>query len=248
MTQVKNRRQRNSHFTFKRFHIDQTDCAMKVSSDACLLGAFVPLGEARYILDIGTGTGLLALMVAQRAAPGVHIDAVEISPAAAAKAYENVAASPFADAVHVHQGPIQQHEPSHGQRYELILANPPFYQNSLRGHEAARNLAWHAGPDGLDFTGLIDAVVRLMVDTGLFWVLLPMAQHAEFTQLAAGRGLHERERLSICHKPGDAVNRVISAFSRCSGPLLSRIFMRCDQDGCPSSEARTLFADYMLHY
>ena len=101
------RRQRNSFFTFKKFHIEQKDCAMKVSSDGCLFGAVIDVESAVRVLDIGTGSGLLALMVAQRAASFCQIDAVEICSRAAYTAQQNVAGSPFASMIRIFSSPIQ---------------------------------------------------------------------------------------------------------------------------------------------
>jgi len=115
------KRQRSDQFTFKRFQIDQTDCAMRISSDATIFGAYIAVENAKTILDIGTGTGLLALMVAQRAHPEARIDAVEISPVAFARAKENAAASPFADMINPINQSIQEFALQSHKRYELFF-------------------------------------------------------------------------------------------------------------------------------
>jgi tRNA1Val (adenine37-N6)-methyltransferase len=249
MTRTNQRRQRNTHFTFKQFRIDQRDCAMKVSSDGCLFGAWINPNGARRVLDIGTGSGLLALMLAQRAAPETRIDAVEISPQAARMARQNVAGSPFATMIHVYEEPIQQFQPEDAQRYDLIVANPPFFLDALLGKNKARNLARHALEDGLDFIAMLQAVMRLLADDGTFWLLLPPIELQKFSDLASTYGLHELQRVAVSHKPGDPINRLISAFSRSIGPLQTIKLVRCGDDGkTPSPEAHALLVDYMLYY
>jgi tRNA1Val (adenine37-N6)-methyltransferase len=131
----------NSYFDFKQFRIEQGNCGMKVSTDACIQGAWTPVPHgACRILDAGAGTGLLSLMLAQRA-PEVMIDALEIDEAAAIQAGENISASAFADRIHIHHQDVRSFQPE--DQYDLIICNPPFFINSLNSPEAARNLARH---------------------------------------------------------------------------------------------------------
>lgn len=175
-------------FRFKQFTIRQDRTAMKVCTDACVLGAWAQVESETHLLDIGTGTGLLALMAAQRN-PTAQIDAVELDEAAAGQAAENVAASPFADRITVHQTAIQQFCPSPSAvspfplLYDHILTNPPFYVNSLRSPDKAINRALHT--DELPFADLLKAVRRLLAPTGTCWVLLPPPEMAVLSELAA---------------------------------------------------------------
>jgi tRNA1Val (adenine37-N6)-methyltransferase len=140
----------NDYFQFKQFRIDQSDCAQKVSTDACLLGATVDLTNATHILDLGTGTGLLALMAAQRA-PNAKIEAIEIDLAAAAQAATNVAASPWADRIWVHALSLASYAASLPPSFSHIICNPPFFRRSLAPPDVARATARHAGEDSLTF-------------------------------------------------------------------------------------------------
>src|SRR5262245_25570320 len=121
----------NTFFQFKQFRIEQDKCAMKVSTDACIQGAWTPIEEnVRNVLDIGTGTGLLSLMLAQRK-PGIRIEAIEIEEQAYKQAAENVAYSPWAEQIHVIPGDVRND--SLNRKFDLIVCNPPFFQNSLLG-------------------------------------------------------------------------------------------------------------------
>lgn len=230
---------------------------MKVSSDACLFGAYVPVAAAQRILDIGAGTGLLALMVAQRASPMARIDAIEIDPKAAQTAERNVAASPFANQIRVICGAIQEYRtekqgrgepPEALEGYDFIISNPPFYQNSLRSPVFHRNLAWHADPEGLDFKSLLKAVDALLSPEGVFWVLLPAAQAPLLIHLAhAEYRLFEQERLEIRQRPDREPYRIVSCLSRRPIPCRREVLIRCEEDGSVSGQERQLMGDYMLH-
>jgi tRNA1Val (adenine37-N6)-methyltransferase len=222
---------------------------MKVSSDSCLLGAYVPVDSARRILDIGTGTGVLALMTAQRSAPGTIIDGVEICSKAAETARRNVAASPFAHMVRIFEGRIQTFVPEGGIAYDLILSNPPFFQKALPNQHLARTIARHAREEGMDFTDLVASACRLLAADGQLWLLLPPPEMETFVRLAEESHLFEWERLTVQHKPSDPPNRIISSFGRFQKPLKKKALVRCLEDGTsPSPEVRTILRDYMLFY
>ncbi|AZU49731.1 tRNA (adenine-N6)-methyltransferase [Aeromonas hydrophila] len=132
---------RNSGFTFKQFHVAHDRCAMKVGTDGILLGAWAPVTNARRILDIGSGSGLIALMLAQRSPAGCRIDAVELDSNAARQARENAAASPWHERVSVIESAIQTYQAA---PYDLIVSNPP---TSWRAsHFAIRPGHWHVIP------------------------------------------------------------------------------------------------------
>ena len=149
---------------------------MKVGTDGVLLGAWartgVPdgLAEAPRILDVGTGTGVVALMMAQRF-PMALIDAVEIDGGAAAQAQENVGRSPFASRVRVHHASLQTFVLSEPGRYDAIVSNPPYFQNALKNPDRQRAMARHA--DSLPFATLAEAASRLLSEGGLLSVVLP---------------------------------------------------------------------------
>jgi len=229
-------------FAFKQFTIRQERTAMKVCTDACVLGAYADvLGER--ILDIGTGTGLLALMAAQRNWDAV-VDAVEVDDAAFEQAWANVTASPFASRVHVLHGRIQDFGVDGG-CYDRILTNPPFYTNHLRSPDAAVNRALHT--DELPFPELVDAVVRLLSPDGQWWVLLPPYETQKLIELAAGSGLKPFRKLSLRHHERKPVFRVITGFSFCPESLTEQHLDIYESDGRTYTVAfRNLLRDFYL--
>jgi tRNA1Val (adenine37-N6)-methyltransferase len=188
----------NDYFQFKQFVVRQDKCAMKVCTDSCLFGAYLALEKAEEVLDIGTGTGLLALMVAQRSQ--ARIDAVEIDPQAAQQARENVAASPWAGRIRVFPQSLQDFALTNHQRYDLILSNPPFFESSLRSPVATRTMARHT--TGLHWDEILRFGEQFLRPGGSVWILLPPAESALLAALALGRGWHLAHRLQVYTREG----------------------------------------------
>jgi tRNA1Val (adenine37-N6)-methyltransferase len=184
----------NSYFRFKQFQVNQDQTAMKVCTDACVLGGYAPVGKASRILDIGTGTGLLALMLAQRSVAG-KFDAVEMNEQACLQARENVQASPFADRIAVHHTPIQDFLPA--EKYDLIVTNPPFYTAYLQSGKQAQDNALHTNT--LPTGELLQAIARLLAYEGEAWVLLPPYQMDVLTQESRQFGLYPFHR-TVYHR------------------------------------------------
>ncbi|WP_310589297.1 tRNA1(Val) (adenine(37)-N6)-methyltransferase [Fibrivirga algicola] len=208
-------------FRFKQFTIQQDRTAMKVCSDACVLGAWADVAGNR-LLDIGTGTGLLALMAAQRN-PTAQIDAVELDEVAAGQALENVGASPFASQVRVWNTPIQTYLNAEAGNvpepvYDCILTNPPFYTNSLRSPDKAVNRALHT--DDLPFADLLVVVRRLLRLSGTWWVLLPPPESDRLCQLAAKgeQALRPFRQLYLRHHAQKPIFRHLTAFRFADAP------------------------------
>ncbi len=193
-------------FTFQQFVINQERCAMKVCTDACILGASTDVININRILDIGTGTGLLALMLAQRT--DAKIDAVEIDESAYNQAFINISESRFSNKVRVHQQRIQDF--TAGENYDLIISNPPFYQQSLKSPDAQTNKALHAVT--LTFDELIAAVKRLLKPDGRFVVLLPPFEIEKLIAIAQKKELYLSKKMSIRHDESMPVFRIIATF------------------------------------
>jgi tRNA1Val (adenine37-N6)-methyltransferase len=193
-----------SIFRFQQFEVQQDRCAMKVGTDGILLGAWAPLGQAARILDIGTGTGLLALMAAQRC-PQAQIDAVEVEPQAAEQARENVQRSPFGDRIRVLQGKVQ--DLPGAACYDHIICNPPYYQQGLAPPAEGRRMARHA--HSLSYPELIKNIGRLLAPDGKSSLILPVHSFSSFLSLAAEQNLFPSSILSLRSHPHKAVKRCL---------------------------------------
>ncbi|UXP34004.1 methyltransferase [Reichenbachiella agarivorans] len=195
----------NSYFHFKQFTVYQERCAMKVSTEACVLGAWIPKSTAKRILDIGAGTGLISLMLAQRT--DAQIDAVEIDPDAATQATDNFANSPWRDRLHLI--PINIFEWDTKARYDLIVSNPPFFTSSLKSPEAKHNLAKH-DTGSFSKQRFAQCLSRLLADGGVAYVLYPETEAEEFSNSCQQIGLHTAESLIVKNQANkQAVFRVI---------------------------------------
>jgi tRNA1Val (adenine37-N6)-methyltransferase len=206
----------NDYFQFQQFRIDQGNCAQKVSTDACLLGAAIDLTGATRVLDIGTGTGLLALMAAQRA-PAATIEAIEIDHVAAAQAAANVAASPWAGRIRVRPLSLAAYAAALPPLFSHIICNPPFFRRSLLPPDAARATARHMGKASLTFAEIAAFAAAFLEPAGTLTVLLPPPEMAHFVQAARAAGLPPQARLMVRHRPGGRVTRVIGQFGREAG-------------------------------
>ncbi|HEX4912027.1 MAG TPA: methyltransferase [Permianibacter sp.] len=219
-------RKHNPWFQFKQFRVEQGHSGMKVTTHACLFGAYVPVADCRHILDIGTGTGLLSLMLAQRS--NADIDALELDAGACQDAARNFAASPWSARLHLHGTALQQFQPPANRRYDCIVSNPPFFSASWRADDEARNLARH--DDALPLTDLL-AAAQWLHDDGSLWLLLPVEADARLQQACAGAGLAWRQRLDIRSKPDKPVSRRMWQLRRQGGN--SSVHELCIHDPYP---------------
>ncbi|MBD2767792.1 methyltransferase [Hymenobacter sp. BT664] len=244
----------NNYFQFQQFRIEQGACAMKVSTDACLLGAAADLTGATRLLDIGTGTGLLALMAAQRH-PTVEIEALEIDAAAAAQAAANAAASPWGGRIRVwalslaeyvagRPAPLAETAPG----FSHIVCNPPFFRHSLRSPDARRTTARHEAADTLTFDALAGAAATMLAPGGLLTMLLPPLEMRAFEQVAAAVGLHPATRLVVRHRPGSRPLRHITGFRSALGATHeTELSIRtAEDDALYSADFRALLAGFYL--
>ncbi|MCQ8821006.1 methyltransferase [Pseudoalteromonas agarivorans] len=196
-----------SGFTFKQFKVEHDSCAMKVSTDGILLGAWAYLKGANTLLDIGTGTGLLALMCKQRQ-PALSITAVEIDEAAYKQAQQNIASSPWPN-ITVKHTTIQAFEQA--APFDVVISNPPYFNRSLKGLSDARNTARHT--DGLSFDELIHAYMRLSHEHSCFNVILPTTEAGLFIELATQNGLYLNAHCQVKTTPSKAFSRSLMRFS-----------------------------------
>lgn len=182
---------------------------MKVGTDGVLLGAWVSVGQAKRILDIGTGTGLIALMLAQKSS--APVDAIDIDRASFEQATQNARVSPWAERVRVIHSSLQEFKP--GYRYDLIVSNPPYFIDSFKAPGEARNMARSAS-HSLSYEELLQGVVRLLQNTGRFCVILPFKEGQLFRDKAEQNGLFCNHLVNIKTGRDKPYKRVLMEFSR----------------------------------
>lgn len=183
---------------------------MKVSTEGCLLGAVADCSGKTSILDIGGGTGLLALMVTQRS--DAKVTTVEADSQAAEQALLNIGASPWAGRVAVVQQSIQDFAEKTTETFDLIISNPPFYTNYLPSDDIRRKLAMHTY--SLSMTDLATVVAKLLTADGVFYVLYPAYEAGLFVQTARSLGLHPFENYVIRNKPDGPIFRMITSYAK----------------------------------
>jgi tRNA1Val (adenine37-N6)-methyltransferase len=171
----------NSYFQFKQFRIIQERSAMKVGMDGVLLGAWADVSGTKRILDVGTGTGLIALMMAQKN-HSAQIDAIEIDPDAFQEAQFNVGQSPWPDRVALKCMSFQEFARRSQNKYDLILSNPPYFAGGMKARDASRAKARHA--DALPLPDLISGAVDVLAETGKIALVLPSDSLQELVKLA----------------------------------------------------------------
>ena len=219
---------------------------MKVCTDACLLSAFaanrLPL-TVHHILDIGTGTGLLSLMLAQKK-PNYIIDAIEIDEAAAKQARENFDNSPWKERLKINNISIQQYANITLKKYDVIICNPPFYEKDLKSENIQRNVALHS--DALLLEELTSIVNLLLANDGNFFVLLPYHRTKYFEELLLKNKLRIKEKVFIKHTPEHNYFRIIFWVDRIATTLnQSEINIMNDKNEY-SEEFSALLKDYYL--
>ena len=183
---------------------------MKVGTDAVLLGAWVGVEpHAKRILDVGTGSGVIALMMAQRSGFDSRVDAVETDPASVIQARENVAASPWPGKIEVFNTPVQDFAKE--RKYDLIVCNPPFFSKSLLPPAQHRQNARHT--ETLSFQELIESVLRLLSPAGTFAVILPVTEGTRFRELAHSCQITCHRSTAFFSRQGKPQERWLMEFS-----------------------------------
>ncbi|MCU0339983.1 MAG: methyltransferase [Spirosomaceae bacterium] len=235
-------RPKNPFFRFQQFTVWHDQCALKVCTEACILGSYVPVSTAQKVLDVGTGTGLLALMMAQRN-PHLSIDAIEIDEASARQAVQNISQSPFSEQIRVEKSAIQTWQAaSFG--YDLIVSNPPFFANHLRASDAARNRALHT--ETLSLEDLATAINKFLAANGHFVVLLPPYQTQQLTDILADLSLYPAVQLQVFQQPQKPMFRQITTFIRNKVACTTQTLYIHEANGGYSEAFRELLKDYYL--
>lgn len=240
-----------SSFDFKQFRIEQDRCAMKVGTDGMLLGAWAEGG--RRILDIGTGTGLIALMMAQRFADAV-VTAIDIDEEACRQARENALASPFANRVAVVHSSAQSFSVDFLEkslknnsilRFDSIVSNPPFFEQSLKNPDNRKAIARHT--DSLPFAELFESVSRLLSNDGVFSVIIPSEKLESFTSNAYLSGFYISRQCFVKTTSKKPAKRCLLTFKKHlpNSVEKSEIFLQ-NSDGTRSESYRNLTKDFYL--
>lgn len=232
----------NQYFDFKRFRIEQDRCSMKVGTDGVLLGAWFPLGSGMRVLDIGTGTGLVALMAAQRGAESVL--AIEIDPEAAGQAHQNAANSPWKDRISVKCADISDFTAD--SVFDRIVCNPPYFRDSLRCPDSGRNTARHN--DSLSFETLVERSAGMLSDDGLLCVVLPYDAVEIFVKCASDSGLNLCRKTDVVTAPGKTPKRSLLAFGKRCLELETDLLAMCDSKGKETLEYVNLVKDFYLRF
>ncbi len=240
-------------FQFKQFVINQDKCGMKISSSACMLGSLAHISQnVCTVLDIGTGTGLLALMIAQRTAllpdyqKVVLIDAIEIDTDAALQAAQNFATSPWKNRLHLIHTDITTWAFETEKRYEMIVCNPPFFRTSSLSIDEKRRLARHE--NSLDVPVLADIATTLLTKNGTIWLLIAAASYTHYLSI------FEEKKLLLCHEIAlwDSPEAekcfcyILQFSSRQEGKISEKYYFRDAKNGAYSADYEKAMKDFLI--
>jgi tRNA1Val (adenine37-N6)-methyltransferase len=197
-------------FAFKQFKIKQDKCAMKVGTDAVLLGAWTECGNAKKILDVGTGTGVLALMLAQKSEATIW--AIDIDKDSFIEAKENAYQSKWNNRLNVLNISMQEFTKENSNDFDVIISNPPYFTDAYKAKELSRNTARHT--DELPFDQLIECVVKLLSEDGHFYSILPYNEAIQFKNMASKNNLYLIKSTRVKTKPEKEPKRLLMMYSK----------------------------------
>ncbi len=213
---------------------------MKISIDSVIIGSWAKTDNAKNILDIGTGTGILALMMAQKSE--ATIDAVEIDTVAYNEALENFTNSPFSKQIKCYNTDIKTFAPSN--KYDLIISNPPYFDENVHSDNKQRDMARNT--KSLSHDALFENIVRLLDDDGTFYLILPFSKDKIIKEIAAKSGLFCEKQLIISGKASKQVNRIVYQFSRKNSDTVTEQLFVYNEDGKYSEQFKWLTENYYL--
>jgi len=235
----------NDYFKFKQFTINQGQCAMKVGTDGVLLGSWVDCESAKTVLDIGTGTGLIALMVAQRSE--ANVDAVEIDKEASEQAKRNIDNSPWKERINVYHQSVQEFATKTDSKYDVIVSNPPYFQNSLFAADQKRTNARHNSD--LELEDLILGASKLLTETGKLSVILPYLEGNMFILKASEKELYCARQTKVLPKPNREPKRLLLEFMKIKKPLVEQeIIIELGKRHYYSDAYKNLTKDFYLDF
>lgn len=233
-----------SVFQFKQFTVRQSDSAMKVGTDSVLLGSLLDADAPRRILDVGAGTGLLALMMAQRFASAT-IDAIEIDTAAANEAQFNINNSKWHNRVFLHNQAFQLFA-NRTEKYDLIVSNPPYYtiEDHYKIDEHQRSKARQT--QTLSFDDLIAGIKLLLTDDGCCWMVLPTQESEMLITKATAAGLYVNKQILLFSKLSKVYNRVVFSLSKKATGMEQSTFVIYEDNGTYTEQYREVTMPFLL--
>jgi tRNA1Val (adenine37-N6)-methyltransferase len=232
-------------FRFKQFNIEDDKSSMKVGTDAVLLGAWKDTSSFKHILDLGTGCGLIAIMLAQRS--NALVTGVDMHAESVAQAKENGAQCRWSDRLKFVHQTIQEFNQKTKERFDLVVSNPPFFENALKSPSSTKNISKHN--DALPFTELIEASHNLATDQGVFRIILPADVADGFIVMARNRGWFLVDRLDIFPTPSKKINRCMMEFTRNTNSQINinSLVIR-NKDGSFTPEYKSFTKDFYLNF
>ncbi len=235
-----------SIFTFKHFSISQSLCAMKVGTDGVLIGAWADSDNRDTILDIGSGTGLISLMLGQRFQQS-SVTGVEIDPSAYTESLLNIRLSGWGGRIEILNQSIQEFAAGQHRKFGLIVSNPPFYQTSFRPEDVNRSIARHN--DQLPFPDLLSAANKLLADNGSFCFILPAESQTEIDQLCVDLGLTIAKKCFVHPTPEKPAKRIMYSITKQTVPFQSELLV-VESNGRHqySAEYRNLTKEFYLAF
>ena len=234
----------NNYFQFKQFRVEQEQSAMKVGIDGVLLGAWANVDGCSQILDVGTGTGLIALMLAQRSE--AKITAIEIEKKAALEAAENVSVSPWNERIEVVHTSFQDFAKKCHEKFDLIVSNPPYFSNSFKAANSERTLARHN--DTLPFSVLIKLASEMLSEHGRLALIVPGGAIQHLKDLAELNHLFLQHITAIKPKPGKSVNRALLEWGRKQTALKEDCLIIYNRDNSFTEEYIGLTKEFYLKF
>jgi tRNA1Val (adenine37-N6)-methyltransferase len=233
-------------FHFKKFSIDDSTAAMKIGTDSVLLGAWVACENETRILDIGTGSGILALMMAQRNR-NVPVDAVELDSDASALAKENIDLSPWSSQIQIYNISFQDFYSERLNKYSMVICNPPFFTGSMKANGKARTLARHN--DTLPVSDLLRITSEILTENGRASFIIPTDAYKNWIHIAGKQFLFPTNLTSVkssqFHKP----HRMMVTFSRCEMPVAQKSEISIYRSrSIYSEEYKDLTKDFYLNF
>jgi len=232
-------------FHFKQFSITDAGCAMKIGTDGVLLGSIAATYPGERILDVGTGCGLIALILAQKSKG--NITAIDIDSEAVGVARQNVKDSPWPEKIKLVHAPFQDFAQSSDQKFDLVVCNPPFFHHSLLSPYAGRNIARHS--DSLPPEDLLAGVKNMLTLNGSFLLVAPAEQEELWLEAAKKKKLFCSRLLRVFPKLGVKPKRIILGFSPLKGNMISEeLTIETGRRHQFTEEYKTLTCDYYLHF